>query len=597
MAKLMRPYWAAALVALLAVALYARTIGAALVWDDLTYLGAVRHYHGVEGTVRAVARPFLLSPEYYPPLAMLSFVASASSEVQHGINVVLHAVNAVLVFYCARALMPQQAAGSAQGICVPAVGALAFAAHPLAVEPVAWVSGRFDTLMCTFVLGTCLVVLGGELTRRRLAATFFLFACAMGSKESAIGLLAAFPFLLLLKRRLVGEEMNAGLGAPPLMRPWTVLCGGAVLYIAARLAVRRSLFVYDSSADPFAGGQVLDKLNVAALALLEFVRLITNPWKHSSPLHPFQYEMGRALRPQAAAMLAAVLALLALAALKKPRINFPLALLAALAMALPALHLFSFPNVGDIVSDRYALAPLALLLMGLAAVIGAWLARNVSRMGGAGRRGVAYAGVFCVLWMMALAAYTSATIPLWRNEVSLWGFAYRMAPDSARVHGNYIRALIGLERWEEADRELTLLLPRVADRLDLATITSWMLVRAKVGSPAEALEISRLADGQLNGGLPLHQQLKAAGDFYRARGLIEGWAGNWQNAARDMQNALEAQPSDMRAALQYAHALFMAGDDKLSEEVFEGALQDAPESMTASARKWRESWVKNNSGK
>ena len=173
--------WLGLFPVLVALALYVRAVRYEYVWDDLTYLAGFTQYQGLAGAVRAVAEPFYLYPSYYRPLAMLSYVVSAEPSVQHGINVLLHAVNTGLVLYVARALMPGDVADSKAGQWTAALGALLFAVHPVAVEPTVWVSGRFDTLMCMFVLGTCLAALGGELTRRRLVLICVLFACAMGS--------------------------------------------------------------------------------------------------------------------------------------------------------------------------------------------------------------------------------------------------------------------------------------------------------------------------------------------------------------------------------------------------------------------------------
>ncbi|MBQ9577994.1 MAG: hypothetical protein IJR28_00520 [Ottowia sp.] len=366
-----------AFVALVTLLLYARTVGYEYVWDDLSYLRWNSQYKGLEGVIRSFTEPFYIYSSYYRPLAMLSFVVSGEPSVQHGINVLLHAVNVGLVLYAARALMPKDVAQSKAGLWAAALGALLFAVHPVAVESTVWVSGRFDTLMCTFVLGTCVAALGGELTRRRLTLVFVLFVCAMGSKESAIGLPVALPFLLLLKWRLAGMEMaqlKAQTGV--LVRLLGALMLAVGLYIAVRLAVVHGLFADRAT---FAGGSVLDKLNVAALAVTAFVQLIVVPLSHSAPLHPFTYEAGSGVLPQTAVVVVCALALFALMWLKKPRLNFPLALLAALAMSWPVLHLIGIPNGDNIIADRYALAPLALLLAGLAglaAVAGVWAARG-----------------------------------------------------------------------------------------------------------------------------------------------------------------------------------------------------------------------------
>src|SRR5690242_14971781 len=68
----------------------------------------------------------------------------------HLTNVLLHAVNALLVYRLIAALVPGVGAGAA------AVGALLFAIHPLRVESVAWATERRDVLSGLFFLLTVL---------------------------------------------------------------------------------------------------------------------------------------------------------------------------------------------------------------------------------------------------------------------------------------------------------------------------------------------------------------------------------------------------------------------------------------------------------
>lgn len=571
------------------VMLYGRALAYDYVWDDQMYLGGLHLYRGLAGMVRAVVEPFFPYPDYYRPLAMLSFVISAEPLVQHGINILLHAVNVVLVFLCARALMPHEAAESKAGVAAAALGALMFAVHPVCVEPVAWVSGRFDTLMCSFVLGTCLAALGGELTHRRLALVFVLFACAMGCKESAIGLPVALPFLLLLKWRLAGiEAVQIKVQTGVLVRVLAMLALAVALYVSIRLLVVHSLFVRDGAQVTFAGSGVLDKLNIVALAVTEFVKLIVNPWSYSAPLHPFEYGAGgRELLPQALVVVVAVLALLALAVLKKPKVNFPLALLAALAMGWPVLHLVGIPNGENIISDRYVLAPLALLLTGLAAIAGTWLARRAPGVG-------VYTGVFALLWTGALAMHTHATIPLWRDDAGLWKFARQQAPDSVVAHKNYVITLMQQERWEEAETELHGFWdrhPEQFQKMSLETMNMWMQLRAHLGDLESALQISGMIEKQLNDG----QKLKAIppqrlGRFYSARGEIAGKMGEWALAEDYFAKAAQMFPADRGHAFSYAQALFMTGQTEQAEEVFNRALAGLNGEEADRALEWRKTW-------
>lgn len=577
---------ASAILAVCAAMLYACTSGYEYVWDDLTYLGEFLHYRGLAGAIRAVSEPFYLYPSYYRPLVMLSFVVSAEPWVQHGINVVLHALNVVLVFWCARALMPREVAESRTGVVSAALGALMFAVHPVCVEPVAWVSGRFDTLMSSFVLGTSLVVLDGELTRRRQVVAFVLFFAAMCCKESAVGLPVALPLLLLLKWRLGGEEAGLREMVRRLVPLLAVLALAVALYIAVRLAVVQALFADKAT---FSGGSLLDKLNIAALAVAAFAKLLVNPWSHSAPLHPFTYEVGSGVLANTLVVFGCVLALFAGAALKKPRLNFPLALLAALAMVSPALHLVSFPNVGVIISDRYALAPLALLLAALSAAIGAWLARRMSAMGAGERRVLVYAGVFVLLWAGALAAHTHVTIPMWRNEYVLWGVAHRQVPDSDWARKKYIEALLAANLLHEANAEVERLRAKGGfENLELETLINLMVLRANAGDYQGALDLFvQVDEGELAAAHPREQ-----GIFYGARGMIECNAEHWELALEYLEKAVQISPENQRISFWYAHALFMNGQQEKAEEVFGRALAGSTGGLTAWAVEWRKTWGK-----
>ncbi|MBQ9579448.1 MAG: tetratricopeptide repeat protein [Ottowia sp.] len=572
-----------------ALAMYARALGYAYVWDDLSYLEGFLQYRGLEGVIRALAEPFFLYPDYYRPLAMLSFVLSREPWAQHAINVVLHALNTVLVFQCARALMPMNAAPGRLGLVAAACGALFFAVHPVAVEPTVWVSGRFDTLACSFVLGACLATFAGELTRKRLALVCVLFFAAMCSKEPAAGLLVALPLLLLLKWRLAGEEAGVREMLRRLVPLLGVLALAMALYVAARLAAMSHLFGGDAPA-VFQSDRFVDKFNIAALAVTAFVKLIVNPWSHSAPLHPFTYEVGSGVLANTLVVLGCVLALLVLAALKNPRLNFPLALLAALAMVSPALHLVSFPNVGVIISDRYALAPLALLLAALSATVGAWLARRVPAMGAGERRVLVYAGVFGLLWAGALAAHSNVTIPMWRNDIVLWTFTHARVPESSAAHKSYIATLMDRNMWSEADAEVKKFMSRFpGEGHDLLSIRNHMVIRAKVGDYQGMLALFDSVDRNLLA-VEETRHPRQVGFFYGTRGQIESEAGYWEQALHYLQKALQVSPGDLELSFWYARALHMTGQPEKADKVFKRALAGSTKDMADWAVAWRRTW-------
>src|SRR6185369_1869625 len=91
---------------------------------------------------------------YYRPLLALSFIADnylwgAHESFMHLENILLHAANASFVYLIALKITRMQGSKSAS---VPLVAALLFALHPIATEPINWISGRTDLIAGLFVL-------------------------------------------------------------------------------------------------------------------------------------------------------------------------------------------------------------------------------------------------------------------------------------------------------------------------------------------------------------------------------------------------------------------------------------------------------------
>jgi tetratricopeptide (TPR) repeat protein len=136
----------------------------------------------------------------------------------HVLNVILHALNAVLVW-----LVVRRIAGG--GTLAVFAGTL-FLLHPVNTESVAYVTGRSETLSVFFFLSAWAVFLcrgAGRISWPRTAAVLLLFGAACASKEHT----TIFPALLLLTDyfittpfRLEGIRRNLRLYVP-------ILIGGA----------------------------------------------------------------------------------------------------------------------------------------------------------------------------------------------------------------------------------------------------------------------------------------------------------------------------------------------------------------------------------
>ncbi len=132
-------------------------------------------------------------PELYIPLTFLSWqanytVGGLDASIYHFTNIVLHTLNATLVYWLALTLTHRKKGAL--------IAALFFLLHPLNTEAVVWIAGRKD-LLATFCILLSVVQFFLFIESTKIAHnmwSIFFFACALLSKSSVI----LFPFTLIV---------------------------------------------------------------------------------------------------------------------------------------------------------------------------------------------------------------------------------------------------------------------------------------------------------------------------------------------------------------------------------------------------------------
>ena len=226
----------------------------------------------------------------------LNWVADPRPIGFHAVNVLVHAVNAILVYRLLRLLREEHPAPD----WAPLAGALLFALHPVQTEAVTYVSGRSVSLMATFYLGSLLAWLHmdrGEAGSKWRLLSAGLFGAALLVKESAVTL----PFALLLldtigaRQRLTVRQLFQRQSLH-----WLVLAGG-LLTIAASPTYRWFLEISLSTRG------VLDNLLTQAHAVGYLAAQLVRPWgMNADPDLPVLTALTPALGLQVLAILAIV---------------------------------------------------------------------------------------------------------------------------------------------------------------------------------------------------------------------------------------------------------------------------------------------------
>ncbi len=174
---------------------YIPAIRAGFIWDD----DVITSQQGLFGTLEGLWKIWTHPIGHYWPMFYTTFwlehpLWGNLAMGYHLTNVLLHAVNAILLWTILRRLN------------VPGawLAAAIFALHPVHVESVAWITERKDVLSGMFYLMSFLVYLKYEerKDRKKYAVSLILFICALLSKEMVVSLPLAILLYLWWRNKL-----------------------------------------------------------------------------------------------------------------------------------------------------------------------------------------------------------------------------------------------------------------------------------------------------------------------------------------------------------------------------------------------------------
>jgi len=362
----------------------------------------------------------------------------------HLTNVLLHAVNAVLLFLILRRMTEFRSDKSGGG-SAPRAGTLwpsafvaaVFAIHPLRVESVAWVAERKDVLSGLFfmlTLGAYIRYVRGPSLLIRYLAVLLLFALGLLSKN----MLVTLPFVLLL------------LDYWPLGRLSTVVISRSTIQTLYPLLIEKFPLFLLSVASCIATSLASEKLpvsyNMTFLSRLQngLVSYVIYLLKTILPVElaiPYPIAVqGLSLWKVAGAMLLLTTITLGVLALRKQRPYLLVGWLWYVGMLVPVSGIVQISYYAY--ADRYTYLPQIGLIV---AVV--WAIRDLT-ISWRNRRPIlatTAGGVIAVLMVCA-----SIQTSYWRNSESLWRHTLACIPENSRAHNNLANTLIPQGRFDEA---------------------------------------------------------------------------------------------------------------------------------------------------
>lgn len=402
------PLWiAAACVVVVTIAAFMPVLGADFVaYDDPENFLQNLHYRGL-GWAQLRWMWTTTHLGHYVPLSWMTLgldylLWGMNPAGYHAVNLLLHAANAVMLFFIARRLYRLAGIEAVDhgitAIAPAAFAALAFAIHPLRVESVAWITERRDMVSLAFSLASVLSYLRstevGSRSRRWYWLAVALFVCALLSKATAVMLPATLLVLNVYPLRRI--DGTAGWWSASSREAYRELVPFGVASLAAGLGSLVAL-------SPGVQLGLADKLAVSAYSFAFYL------WKTIVPanLAPL-YERRLPIPVLSSAFVASyVAAVIVVAVAWLARRRFPGVTAALVVFTVAIFPLLGFVQNGpQIAADRYTYhaAP------ALAVMAGAPLAMY-------GQRAL-LAGAVAIL--AGCGILTNRQARVWTNSESLW---------------------------------------------------------------------------------------------------------------------------------------------------------------------------------
>lgn len=351
--------------------------------------------------------------------------------------------------------------------------------------------------------------------------------------------------------------------APPVRRrarlAFAVLSAAAVVYLAWRQAVIGRM----SQTGYLTGGFFTTMLTMVRVAV-DYVRLVVWPHPLSADYSGYEPSLSAAdwrVWLCAAALLAAAAAVLAVRR-RDPVVAFGLAwfglLLAPVANVVPTMQFMA---------ERFLYTP----LVGVAAAAGALFAGAEARRPLAARAAAA-------LLLAASGAVTLHRLPVWRDEISLFGATVRDTPGSAlRPRRNLLTQLLVRGRYSEA-------LP-LAETLWRQSHTFKSVGLRWKAEHARHLGFLKLQLGDVAGGTNLLRQAMQIDPSYSVpfvdMGVTCGRTGDHAGALAWFDAACRADPSDSDAWYNRGVALRETGNLDDAKEALRRAVALGPSAPAA----------------
>lgn len=420
------------------------------IWDDKIIF--VYNTSLLQGKLswQLLAQPVLEGSSYFRPLVFLSWFLEFNlfgqhPAISHLINLGFFYLNVLLVYH----LILLSFANSQRRYMAAWIGGLIYLCHPRVVEATAWVSGRFDTFVTTFIL---LAYIGFLAIRRPLLRNLWVLACAvlaLGSKE--LGILLVFGLYPVWMLRYYQPEVSIWQGSKLFWQKNYPLILCCILLNIGYLLVR-SYYASGLNSLPMDNFYIhhyfLDK-PVPILAFKEYIIRTVLPFYNMGEFIPIDYFSNTKEIWLSVLFFIGFWGVFFVLCKKRMKIIFPV--LNYLLFISLVLYIVPIGIGGNLVQDRFLTLPLAFFSLTIAYTVVYCPAVRLRK----------YLPLSYIVYLLLISLISLQIIPNWKSPNTFW-----YAMNSYQKHYRkfslieYLNTLVqnndheGIEKYIEEERKI-----------------------------------------------------------------------------------------------------------------------------------------------
>ncbi|MEB3767270.1 hypothetical protein [Acinetobacter sp. MD2] len=423
---------------ILTIFTYMQVLNNGYVWDDNIFFQERENIKNAVLSWKTISHTVLPNASYFRPLVFLTYILEIkifglNPVYMHLDNLIIHLINILLAYRLSEILTQDN---DKNLVAIPFITASVFALHPIQIETITWIAGRFDLLATTFSFLTLITLLGENKNKIILGGISFFMALL--SKESAVLLIPIYLTAISFNKKNISiKEIfeNIKNHSKEIAFLLTIFF---VYFLIRSLSLDHTIIQSDEF--KYINNGFFNKIWYGFYITTEYIFILLNPFSNIGPVHPQMKDLTHSLTWYLYPIISLTLTFYYLYNLiKNNDSTSKLFILFIISISLFTQIFVTLFLAQNTIADRYMYFPLFFFISFILIKFFKLLKPSLI--------------LLIISIYISISIFTiKTTLPMWKDDLTLWFWQYNKYPNSFAKE-LYFHELIRLNRLDILDKE------------------------------------------------------------------------------------------------------------------------------------------------